>query len=601
MKRGGPVQNRMFLTLAPFAGRIILRLLYGSLRLTEEGTANISAARKMSKNGNVIFASWHSHLVILAYHLRGKNIHLLISRHRDGQLITSILEKLGYSAARGSSTRGGVAGLFGMVKGAADTDLGITPDGPRGPAGQVKQGIAALAKITGMPVIPLGYSATKYWRLSSWDRHVVPKPGSACRIRYGTPVKYEGNSASFTDSLTSELAKVSILEPNPENSENPTFVNQSRNCDHSLRTRPQPERITGGGGKMLLHQTPSSRTLRPVLLPLSMLYGAAAALRYFSFRAVIPGAKRLPVPVVSVGSLKAGGTGKTPLIAELARFLLKNGLKPAILSRGYGGRSSGTNPVVLSDGDQLCISQEEAGDEPWMLAVNNRGVPLILGKDRYAAGLVAVERFNVDVMLLDDGFQHYRLKRNLDILVHGAPLEITDGNLLPAGFLREPPAAAGRADMVVFTGLEKSGEGRSFLGKPVFNGARKLHGMIRNPGEVSDSLFISKESGIAVLTGIAGAERFMYDLRQNGYAPIVHFEYPDHFPFTSRDIDRISQIAKAKGAEFIITTEKDLVRITGFESRLPVLAVTMRVEMPSSFYQSVLDCIGEYEIADQQE
>lgn len=601
MKLNRAIRDRLFVTLLPTAGRIILRLLYGSLRLSEEGASNIHLARGLSKNGKVIFATWHSHLVIIACHLRGRGMRLLISRHRDGQLISSILEKFGYSTVRGSSSRGGAGGLLGMVRGASKSDLGLTPDGPRGPAGQMKPGVAILARITGMPVIPIGYSASRHWRLASWDRHVVPKPGSSCCIRYGSPVRFEGDTRSFIDTLTSELNRVSTPELHPEKPLNQVAAVSSVNSKITNSHEGNHDRVPGGGRRMLFTSIPSSTILQPLLFPLSILYRAAVTVRYFCFRAGFPRGRRLPAPVISVGSLKAGGTGKTPLVAELAAYFIGKGFRPAILTRGYGGRSSGTNPVVVSDGEHLLLSPEDAGDEPWMLATNNKLVPVVLGKDRYVSGLLAIKSFGADLILLDDGFQHFGLQRSLDIIVHKDPLEITSGNLLPAGFLREPTPAVGRADIVVFTGMKAPGGDGHFLTKPVYYGTRKLVGMISCPGEKPKDLFVPEQTRIAVLTGIAGADRFLNDLLECGYSHVRHYEYPDHFPFSSRDIDRVSRSAKAMGAEYIFTTEKDLVRIKDFKSEVPILAVIMQLDMPDAFYQAVMDTIGEKESADQQE
>ncbi|MFZ3207577.1 MAG: tetraacyldisaccharide 4'-kinase, partial [Geobacteraceae bacterium] len=190
--------------------------------------------------------------------------------------------------------------------------------------------------------------------------------------------------------------------------------------------------------------------LKAILWPLSLVYANIMRLRALVYRHGALRVNRLPRPVIAVGNLTVGGTGKTPMVALLCRDLLERGKRVTVLSRGYGGKA-GKEPRIVSDGRTLFLSPAEAGDEPYMLAVTMPGLAVVIGSDRYRAGLFALEHLAPDIFIMDDGFQHLRLWRDLNILLVDSRSPFGNGLTLPAGLLREPVGAMKRADLVVLT------------------------------------------------------------------------------------------------------------------------------------------------------
>jgi tetraacyldisaccharide 4'-kinase len=194
-------------------------------------------------------------------------------------------------------------------------------------------------------------------------------------------------------------------------------------------------------------------TLGPLLTTLSFPYGLAHQLRLQAYHMRWVAVRQLPCRVISIGNLTLGGTGKTPVVEVVAGLLRREGIRVCVLSRGYGGRAQ-SGITVVSDGKRCLVSPEVAGDEPVLLAEHLADVPVIVGKDRYAAGMLAVESFGVDAIVLDDGFQHVQLARDLDILLLDAVRPLGNGRLFPRGDLRERPTAIARADAIVLTRCE---------------------------------------------------------------------------------------------------------------------------------------------------
>ncbi len=199
---------------------------------------------------------------------------------------------------------------------------------------------------------------------------------------------------------------------------------------------------------------------RLILSPLSLAYGAGVRLRLFLYGAGILKTKRLPCAVISVGNITAGGTGKTPVTMHIAELLKKRGRRVAILSRGYKRRSKGV--CVVSDGKDILLDPLQAGDEPYLMALRLPGVPVIVGEDRVKAGEYLIKRFSPECIVLDDGFQHVRLSRDLNILLVDSKTGLGNDQLLPGGILREPSGGIGRADLILVkdTGLKASEEQR---------------------------------------------------------------------------------------------------------------------------------------------
>jgi tetraacyldisaccharide 4'-kinase len=331
-----------------------------------------------------------------------------------------------------------------------------------------------------------------------------------------------------------------------------------------------------------------SRILLAPLTFLSFLYGLAVTVRVFFYRKGIYRSRSLPCRVVSVGNLTLGGTGKTPFVILLAEMIRRRGYRAAVLSRGYRGKYEGPFALV-SDGDRILMDPLQAGDEPCLLARKLKGVPVIVGRERWVAGRFAIDRFRTEVLILDDGFQHLALNRDLNFLLLDSFSPFGNGRLFPRGELREPLSQVHRADALILT---KGGAddmiinlGKRFMnlseGKPVFR-VRYEPGKIIVWGQerVLSALDLKKKR-ILAFSGLARPESFEKTLR-GLEAEIVGFEtFPDHYAYEGKDLERLREKALRAGAEAMVTTEKDMVRIQDFPpGTIPLWALSVRHVFP---------------------
>ena len=278
------------------------------------------------------------------------------------------------------------------------------------------------------------------------------------------------------------------------------------------------------------------------LAPLGWLYCAIAQLRRHGYRRGWFKVHRLPVPVVIVGNLTVGGTGKTPLVLKLAQLAVERGWRPVIITRGYGVRSGEWPRVVAPDDDAGLV-----GDEPLLLA--RRGVcPIIAGPDRVADGELAIRRFGCNLLLCDDGLQHYRLARDIEIAVVDGERGLGNGRCLPAGPLREPAGRLATVDLVIHNG--GTGPGHRFRLVP---GAAFL---LHDPAQQCPLRDFSGQRVTAV-AGIGNPRRFFDMLRGHGIH-VGERPYPDHHPFTAADA-----VAWPPGS--VLMTEKDAVKCANIE------------------------------------
>ena len=338
------------------------------------------------------------------------------------------------------------------------------------------------------------------------------------------------------------------------------------------------------------HRKPGGwrRFLLTAMLPISWAYGAATERRNRRFDSGAVRAERLPRPVVSIGNITVGGTGKTPMAILVARGLLARGFRPAVLSRGYGGRRSGSGNVV-SDGRQILLSAAEGGDEPALMAANLSGVPVITGPERVISGRLAIDKFAADVLVLDDGFQHRRLARDVDILMIDGQNPFGNRQLLPAGPLREDPRTAlDRADIVVKTVVEKLPKSLSvddstaaLPRRPVFRAAYEATGLY--PGDGGEALppEILQDKKILAFTAIAAPEKFQATLEAMGARIIKFLAFPDHYFYKEGDVRKIAGAATRQAVEMIVTTEKDGVKLAAFQEfyrTIHILSVGLRID-----------------------
>jgi tetraacyldisaccharide 4'-kinase len=263
--------------------------------------------------------------------------------------------------------------------------------------------------------------------------------------------------------------------------------------------------------------------------------------------------------VISVGNLVVGGSGKTPTVAALVRLLLAMGERPSVLSRGYARRMRARGVVVVSDRDRVLEPVSRSGDEPQMLARTLPGIPVFVSADRYLAGVLAERQFACTVHVLDDGFQHLTLARDIDLLMI-APADLHD-RVLPAGRLREPLSSARAADAVLVTADDETAPVAARLGVAT---TFRVIAAITAPRLIEPfgaPLTVTPGSRALACAGIARPERFFDAARRQGWNVVRTVPFRDHHWFTAGDVDRLLAMARSLSADVILTTEKDAMRL----------------------------------------
>lgn len=289
--------------------------------------------------------------------------------------------------------------------------------------------------------------------------------------------------------------------------------------------------------------------------PVSAIFGAAVALRNTLYDRGVFKVRKLARPVVSIGNISVGGSGKTPFVIALGELLQQRGIEFDVLSRGYGRRS---NEIAVVDPNG---TPEQFGDEPLLIARKLRA-PVIVGADRYQAGLVAEKRFSSKLHLLDDGFQHRRLHRDFDIVL--LPAEDQRGTLLPTGRLREPLSALKRADAVV---LPEPAE-TPLHAKSVWRARRQME--------------IAADGRLIAFCGIARPRQFFDALQAACQEIAATLTFRDHHRYAQRDIDRLLALKKQTGSAGFVTTEKDAINLGTLSAQLqPLRTATLRIDLES--------------------
>lgn len=302
-------------------------------------------------------------------------------------------------------------------------------------------------------------------------------------------------------------------------------------------------------------------------------YGLAVRLRAWGYAAGWLPSRRLPGWVINVGNLTVGGTGKTPVVIWLVHHLQRQGLKVAVLSRGYK-RRSGEAFRLVADGDRVLAGPEEAGDEPYLIAQRCPGAVVAVGADRYRLGcwlLRELSRTKIDGFVLDDGFQHLALKRDLDLLLVDASAPEDLQALLPAGRLREPLAAAARATALMLTRVDQAAEPRAVL-EPIAaaTGRREEAVLLRfRPAEWTAAsgasgrdLGLMKGKPAVIFSGIGNSGSFKQTVAELGVKVMGELVFPDHHAYRPEDIRRLRRLAEGCGAELLLTTEKDAGKVS---------------------------------------
>lgn len=315
-------------------------------------------------------------------------------------------------------------------------------------------------------------------------------------------------------------------------------------------------------------------------------YRLALAARSAAYRTGLLSTRGLAVPVISVGNLTVGGSGKTPLVEVIALALSEMGERPAVISRGYGRRSRGVRIVADSGGVRL--GARDGGDEPVLLAERLPGVPVVVGESRYDAGAIAVETCGASALVVDDGFQHRTLRKDLEIVVISGSDPWGNGRLFPRGSLREPLSALKRAAMVVVTNpptrestsdiahvLRREGSAAAVL-----SGVYNPTWIRRADADRAEAPRALAGRKVLALAGLASPRGFVATAGQLGMEIMALAEYPDHHWYTAEDIARIDAQVRETGAEAVLTTEKDWIRLREIpRGDVPYWVLSIRLDM----------------------
>ncbi len=351
--------------------------------------------------------------------------------------------------------------------------------------------------------------------------------------------------------------------------------------------------------------------LRAFLRSLSWLYRGIVTLRLWLFRNRILREHHLGCMVVSIGNITVGGTGKTPVVEMFARALTKGGRKVAILTRGYKSERPPTPPLlkrlqarfqerflgrkiqrpaprIVSDGESPTplLDSRKAGDEPFMLAQNLKGVAIVVDKDRVHGGRYALQNFGVDTLLLDDGLQYLKLRHRLDIVLVDRQSPFGNGAMLPRGFLREPPRNLRRASYIFITKCDGSSNADLIQQIRRYNRTAEIIECTHKPLHLTNiatrerlPLDYLQDKDIATFSGIAKPESFEGGLRDLGANIRFSRHFTDHHRFNEEELNDFMLRADDRAVDFIVTTEKDSVRLPKTAGLLPIFFLRVEIEI----------------------
>lgn len=336
--------------------------------------------------------------------------------------------------------------------------------------------------------------------------------------------------------------------------------------------------------------------------PFSPVYSLLMRVREHFFRKGYFATHRLSVPVISVGNLTMGGTGKTPVVQYIARLLHENGHAPAIISRGYGGASR--EPVnIVSDGSSVLLDPKSAGDEPFLLAKSLPGVPVLTGVVRKLPAQKAIS-MGADVLVLDDGFQHMQLARDIDLVLFNTDSLAGNSRVFPGGDLREPIKALARASDFLMTGVTPENRERAqrfaellaskFSDIPTTFAEYAVAGYVQMTSEGNShptALAQLPSKKYLAMCGIAKPESFRRTLAGEGVEVVAMQALPDHAAYTLKQVAAVSAAVKRNGAEAILTTEKDLVKLSGATFSVPVYGLRMETRCSQPFDSRILGVV----------
>tara|TARA_B100001750_G_scaffold92937_1_gene73321 strand:- start:721 stop:1767 length:1047 start_codon:yes stop_codon:yes gene_type:complete len=305
---------------------------------------------------------------------------------------------------------------------------------------------------------------------------------------------------------------------------------------------------------------------RFVLFPLALFYWATVFWRNVLYNYKFFISRKLPTKIISVGNITTGGTGKTPAVIYLAKNLLEKNYSIAILSRGYGRKTAGTQ--LVTDGKNTVNDWRNFGDEATLMSQKLKGVPIVVDENRYRGGLLLIDKFKPDIIILDDGFQHRSLERDVDIVLLNCQDQREEHKMIPYGKLREPRRHLNRADMLILTKtnlIEPSAYLKRLTDKfkpPTYNSSVCCNKLLTSNDQ---TMMIDENISVLAISGIADTQSFHKTLERAGINVCETITFIDHHNYVQKDIDEILNKAQNCNADIIVTTEKDMVKLKNYD------------------------------------
>ena len=318
-----------------------------------------------------------------------------------------------------------------------------------------------------------------------------------------------------------------------------------------------------------------------LLLPISILFRAIITIRNYLYDTNSLKVRTLPCKVISIGNITTGGSGKTPTVEFLSLYLKSLGKNVGVISRGYGRTSKDTK--IVTDGIKKPTSWENFGDEAFLLANKLDQVPIIVGKSKYDSGIKMATEFNTDVIIIDDGFQHRSLHRDLDIVLVNSKDTSKDHRPIPLGTLRESLSNLKRADLIIYTKSNIHNTSDYLINALNHIKVNKIKSNINIDDKLIDSnnkeiaVGIIRSKNVYLLSGIGDNEGFKKTVQKIGCNVLGHKKFIDHHKYKNKDIKKVHREAMKIDAKYLITTEKDIIKMKNFEFELPIYAIRMKL------------------------
>ena len=340
-----------------------------------------------------------------------------------------------------------------------------------------------------------------------------------------------------------------------------------------------------------------TKILKKILIPFKPFYWILISLKNKLYDLNILNTYSLNKPVISLGNLTTGGTGKTPFTIFITKYFIKHGIKVGILSRGYGRKSKGT--IVVSDGIKLLNSYKKTGDEPYLIAKKLKNIPIVVDKDRFRGGTYLITKFNPDIIILDDGYQHRSLKRDLNILLINSLDKKNDHKLIPNGKLREPWENFKRANLIIKTKSNLIKKNKFLIDKinktkiNTFNSEFHIKISEQFTKKAFKNINLSNKN-ILTVTAIGDPISFIESIKKMNCNIIKQINFKDHYNYNQKIWNKIENIVKKFKIDFILTTEKDWVKIEPLVINVPIIIFELDIIINNTkkFYKTLNNLIN---------